>query len=124
MDFNPKDGSPEPGLAESWEFPNDTTLILRIRKGVNFHNLPPVSGREFTAADAVWNLERLRRPGATYIWKGNLEKIDKIEATDRYTVKITLKNPFGPVLFYLRGNYSAAQVMLDKEVEDPVYPQV
>lgn len=118
VDFNPADGSPVPGLVERWEFTNDTTLLLRLRQGVRFHNLSPANGREFTAADAAWNLERLRRPGATYIWKGNLEKLDKIEPIDKYTLKITLKNPFGPVLFYLRGNYSAAQVMLAKDVEE------
>lgn len=118
VNFAPRDGSPVPELAQSWEFPNDTTVILNIRKGVKFHNRPPVNGREFTASDAVWNLERIRRPGATYIWRGNLERIDKIEATDKHTVKITLKSPFAPILFYLRGNYSAAQVMLAREVEN------
>ena len=36
----------EPHLAESWEQPNDTTYIFKLRKGVRWHPKPPVNGRE------------------------------------------------------------------------------
>ncbi|MEK7873297.1 MAG: ABC transporter substrate-binding protein, partial [Chloroflexota bacterium] len=117
VDFN-DDGTARPQLAERWEFPNDKTLVLYLRKGVKFHNKPPANGREFTAQDVVWNLERIRRPGASYIWKSNLTEVDKIEAVDKYTVKITTKSVFAPILFYLRGNYTSGMTMLNKEMED------
>ncbi|MBI4308195.1 MAG: hypothetical protein HY684_05250 [Chloroflexi bacterium] len=118
LNFQPKDGSPAPELVERWDFLNDTTLVLHLRKGVKFHNKPPVNAREFTAQDVVWNLERIRRPGASYVWKSNLERLGKIEAVDKYTVRLTLKSVFAPVLFYLRGNYTANMAMIAKEVED------
>ena len=41
----------EPDLAESWTQPNDRTYVFKIRKGVRWHNKPPVNGREVTADD-------------------------------------------------------------------------
>jgi len=38
---------------------------LHIRKGVLFQNLPPLNGRELTAADVAYSLNRLiKSPGA------------------------------------------------------------
>jgi peptide/nickel transport system substrate-binding protein len=83
----------EPHLAESWERPNDTTYVFKLRKGVRWHNKPPVNGRELTADDVVYTFQR------ALTVKGNpnravFEEIDKIEALDKYTVRFTLKEPF------------------------------
>ncbi|WP_240759352.1 ABC transporter substrate-binding protein, partial [Phytoactinopolyspora endophytica] len=43
----------EPGLAESWETPDDTTYVFHLRDGVQFSN-----GRAMTADDVVGSLER------------------------------------------------------------------
>ena len=45
-------------LAESYELPDDETIIFHIRPGVHWWDKPPVNGREFTAYDAAWSLER------------------------------------------------------------------
>jgi peptide/nickel transport system substrate-binding protein len=90
----------EPDLAESWTQPNDTTFIFKLRKGVRWHNKPPVNGRELTAEDIKYTYERF------LTLKGNpnrqmLEQVEKIEALDRYTVKFTLSEPFAWFLDYL-----------------------
>ena len=36
----------EPDLAERWEEPDDTTVVFYLRRGVRWHNKPPVNGRE------------------------------------------------------------------------------
>ena len=36
----------EPDLAERWEELDDTTYVFPLRKGVKWHNKPPVNGRE------------------------------------------------------------------------------
>jgi len=83
----------EGDLAESWSQPSDTTWIFKLKKGVRWHNKPPVNGRELTAEDVKYTYERF----LTIKGNGNkpvLEMVDKIEALDRHTVKFTLSEPF------------------------------
>jgi peptide/nickel transport system substrate-binding protein len=82
----------EPDLAESWTQQNDTTYVFKLKKGVRWHNKPPVNGREFTADDVKYTYERfLTIPGNAN--KPVLEYVEKIEAVDKHTVKFTLKEP-------------------------------
>jgi len=48
----------EPDLAESWTQSSDTTYLFKLRKGVRWHNKPPVNGRELTADDVKYTYER------------------------------------------------------------------
>jgi ABC-type transport system substrate-binding protein len=48
----------EPDLAERWEAPDDTTYLFHLRKGVRWHNEPPVNGRELVAADVKFTFDR------------------------------------------------------------------
>ncbi len=78
-------------LAESWEFPDDETIIYHIRPGVHWHDKPPANGREFTAEDAAWNIERMfTSPGAylhgAYTTSGY--NPTSIKALDKYTVEV------------------------------------
>jgi peptide/nickel transport system substrate-binding protein len=50
----------EPDLAERWEEPDDTTLVFHLRRGVRWHNKPPVNGRELTAEDVKFSFERYK----------------------------------------------------------------
>jgi peptide/nickel transport system substrate-binding protein len=102
----------EPHLAESWEQPNDTTYIFKLRKGVRFHNKPPVNGRELVADDVVYTFQR------ALTVKGNpnratYEEIDRIEALDRYTVRFTMNQPFAWFL-----DSPAVTAILPKEAAD------
>ncbi|MBI4283816.1 MAG: ABC transporter substrate-binding protein, partial [Chloroflexi bacterium] len=61
-----------PQLAESWETPELGTWILKIRRGVHYALNPQseasrlMNGRELTADDVVWNINRLTKdPGGT-----------------------------------------------------------
>ena len=45
----------KPHLAESYETPDPLTIIFHLRKGVRWHNKPPMNGRELTADDIVVN---------------------------------------------------------------------
>jgi peptide/nickel transport system substrate-binding protein len=83
----------EPDLAERWEQPDDTTYLFHLRKGVRWHNKPPVNGREFTADDVKFTFTRF------LTIKGNperylLDSVDRVEAVDRYTVKFVLTEPY------------------------------
>jgi peptide/nickel transport system substrate-binding protein len=99
----------EGDLAESWTQPNETTYLFKLRRGVRWHNKPPVNGRELTADDVKYSLERFMTV------KGNsnaymLKSVDKVEATDKYTVKITTKEPFAWLLDMLASPMAVAIV--------------
>ena len=84
-DVQPGTFTVEPHLAERWEQPDDTTYIFHLRKGVKWHNKPPVNGRELVAEDVKFTYDRFLSE------KGNadrhlLEAVERIEAVDRYTV--------------------------------------
>jgi peptide/nickel transport system substrate-binding protein len=99
----------EGDLAESWTQPNETTYIFKLRRGVRWHNKPPDNGRELTAEDVRYSLERFMTV------KGNsnaymLKSVDKVEAVDKYTVKITTKEPFAWLLDMLASPMAVAIV--------------
>ncbi len=82
----------EGDLAESWERQGDNVYVFKIKRGVRWHNKPPVNGRELTAEDVRYTYDRFLKI------KGNanraiLEMVDKVEAPDKYTVKFTLREP-------------------------------
>jgi peptide/nickel transport system substrate-binding protein len=83
----------EPHLAERWEEPDDTTYIFHLRKGVKWHNKPPLNGRELVADDVKFTFDRFLREKANVL-REQLEPVDRIEVIDRYTVKFVLKEPF------------------------------
>jgi peptide/nickel transport system substrate-binding protein len=105
----------EGDLAESWSQPNETTYVFKLRRGVKWHNKPPVNGRELTADDVVYTIERFLSV------KGNanaymLKAVDRVEPVDRYTVKFTLKEPFAWLLDML-ANPIAVGIVAREAVE-------
>jgi len=83
----------EGDLAESWSQPNETTYIFKLRKGVRWHNKPPVNGRELTADDVKYTFDRfVNEKGNAY--RSMMAALDKVEVVDKYTVKMTLKEPY------------------------------
>jgi peptide/nickel transport system substrate-binding protein len=48
----------EGDLAESWTQPADNIYVFKLRKGVRWHPRPPVNGRELTAEDVRYSVER------------------------------------------------------------------
>ncbi|MEA2526318.1 MAG: peptide/nickel transport system substrate-binding protein [Thermomicrobiales bacterium] len=75
-----------PALAESYE-ETETTLTLKLRQGVKFHN-----GREVTAQDIVDNIARAKDESLGH----NLSAlfgptVESAEAIDTYTAKLTYK---------------------------------
>ncbi len=97
----------EGDLAESWTQPNETTYIFKLRKGVRWQNKPPVNGRELTADDVVYSVERFKTitgNANTYM----LSSVDKVEAPNKYTVKFTLKEPYVWFLDMLANSHAVA----------------
>jgi len=83
----------EPDLAEQWESPDDTTYIFHLRKGVKWHNKPPLNGRELVAEDVKFTYDRfMTEPGNPNRYM--LDPVERVEVVDRYTVKFLLKEPY------------------------------
>ena len=81
-------------LAESWEQPDPETTIFHIRKGVYFHDRPPVNGREMTAADVAYSFSRYLGLGYAGFEEGLMQRgvsvlreaLTSVEVPDKYTV--------------------------------------
>lgn len=85
-----------PSLATSYETKDNKTWTFRLRKGVKFHN-----GREMTAEDVKTNFEwRIKTPEGwkPLSYRSEIKYLKKVEALDRYTVRLTLDKPFSPLL--------------------------
>lgn len=78
-----------PWLAEKWEYENDVTLVVSLRKGVKFHN-----GDTLKASDVLFSLQRVRldnTPGAALVSRLDF---DKSKVIDDYTLKLVTTEPY------------------------------
>lgn len=106
-----------PGLAESWEITEDgKTYTFHLREGVLFHN-----GEELTADDVVYTFDRMLDPetkalntdildfveGAKARLDGEADTTKGLEAVDRYTLRIRLREPYAPFLAVLASPQSS-----------------
>ena len=83
----------QPELAQKWEQPSQTEYLFHLQPNVKWQNKPPVSGRPLTSDDIVWSLERARTDDPKFYSRSLLTTVDKIEAPDKATVRITTKGP-------------------------------
>src|SRR5262249_53682424 len=100
----------EGDLATSWEIPNPTTYVFRLRKGVKFHN-----GREMTADDVKYSIDRVRDPKTGAPIRDVYADVDKVETPDKYTVRLTLTRPNAALLSMMTGR--ASYVVPREEVD-------
>jgi peptide/nickel transport system substrate-binding protein len=117
--LNPEMTGWELELAESVKQIDDTTYEFKIHKGVHFHNVPPVNGRELTSEDVKYSIERV---GGMYGKKSDMKhryyfegKIKSIETPDKYTIIFKLTQPYAPFLRYIASPWCA---IVAKEVVD------
>lgn len=91
--FSQDDYQPVPHLAESWETPDDTTWVFKLREGVTFQDgndvFPEGEGRELTADDVVYSINRFLEVSTAF----TLGDIEEVAAVDRYTVRIKTAAP-------------------------------
>ncbi len=111
---SPTDFSIVPDLAEKWTISKDGKIYtFHLRRGVRFNNKPPVNAREVTAEDVKYSLERFMAKSG---FNTRFEPVTGIDVVDRYTVRVTLKDPYAPFLNHL-ANPSFC-VILPREAEE------
>lgn len=92
--FTPlEDGGVAPGLAESWKFSDDTTLRVKLKPNLTFHNGEPID-----AASVKYSFERLVNPELKSPHAGRMEQITAVKVIDPLTVEFKTKAPFAPIL--------------------------
>jgi peptide/nickel transport system substrate-binding protein len=85
-----------PQLATSYVWsPDNKTLILKLRKGVTFHD-----GEKFDAAAVKFNIERHKNLAGSNR-RGELAPVTSVDVLDELTVRMNLSAPFSPLLAVL-----------------------
>jgi len=111
----PNDFEVTEDLAESWQINDPTTYTFKLRPGVRFHDIAPVSGRALDAQDVVYSFDRFM---SISTYKGNVTPvIDKVEAPDAATVVIKLKKPDADFLNILADGLTSTVYVFPKEAE-------
>jgi oligopeptide transport system substrate-binding protein len=125
MDYEPGSTKLRADLAESYDIaPDGLTYTFKLRHGVKFHN-----GRELTADDVVYSLNRTtnpktQSPGASFYHSikgyddaaaGKADHLAGVTAPDPYTVKFELANPDATFLHEMALNF--ASVVAKEDVE-------
>ena len=91
-------------LAKEWQVSEDNrTWTFKLHEGVKFHN-----GKELTSVDVKATFDRLLDPGSGLVTRSLVAPFEKVDVIDKYTVAITTKQPYGPMMALL----SNAQVAI------------
>ena len=84
--------------AESWENPDSLTYIIHLRQGMRFQDKPPVNGREVTADDVKYSIDRMMGLGefaevgpTPYVGLTAWGAVESVEVVDKYTLILHLK---------------------------------
>lgn len=88
----------KPWLCESYEYEDDETIILNIRKGVKFHN-----GDELKASDVLFTFKRIIENKLCAMVEVSKLLIDQCEALDDYTLKLVTDGPVSTQLKLLES---------------------
>jgi peptide/nickel transport system substrate-binding protein len=89
LHVDPRDDEVMYDHASSYEQPDEITLLLKLNPGIYFHNGNPVA-----AADVVASFERFRDNPLVTDKTWHRTVLERIEAVDPTTVRITLKRPY------------------------------
>jgi peptide/nickel transport system substrate-binding protein len=105
--FSSGDQKFNPIFAERFEQPDPTTVTFTLRKGVKFHNVDPVNGREQTAQDVLYSFERFRDLPQAQNNDFFKTVVAKMEVVDPYTFRLTTKAPYAETLSEIGGSQKA-----------------
>ena len=109
---------PKPQLAQRWEHnANSSVWTFHLVRGAKFHN-----GREVTADDVVFSIERLLDPKTASRGMKALGPIKKVSARDRHTVVFELEGPYADLPLQLGNTFAriVAKENLEKIGREPI----
>jgi len=105
-----------PWLAESWEMSEDgKTWTFDLRRDVRWHD-----GQPFTAEDVAFTFAYIREHASEISWSGEIAKVERAEAIDEHTARLTLSDPIAGPHSNLFGSVPIIPKHLWEGIEDPV----
>jgi peptide/nickel transport system substrate-binding protein len=96
----------EPDMLTSYELVDKAGLemVFKLRPGIKTHNKPPLNGRIYTAKDVAFSIQRKagkldpKTAQSKYARVAQFDGLDKAEAVDDVTVKLTFHTPNGSIM--------------------------
>src|SRR5207247_1261889 len=78
-------------------------MVFKLRPGIKTYNRAPVNGRVFTAKDAAYSLMRKAgkidpKAASKYARIAQYDGLEKAEAVDDVTIKLTFSRPNGSIM--------------------------
>jgi peptide/nickel transport system substrate-binding protein len=95
---NLETGEYEPLLATGWEWIDNVTMELELRKGVTFHD-----GTSFGSEDFVYTVNHVAAEDSGVLTPANVNWMKSAEALGPHRVRLHLSKPFPAGLAYLAG---------------------
>lgn len=86
---------PEPALAIEWAKQDATTYIIKLREDVKWSD-----GTDFTSEDVRYTIDRLKMDTPS-IYGTNVQYVERVDAVDKTTIKITLAKEIPFFEYYL-----------------------
>ncbi|HVN71439.1 MAG TPA: ABC transporter substrate-binding protein, partial [Desulfomonilia bacterium] len=101
-----------PWLAESWEFLDDVTVIMKLRKGVMFHD-----GSAFNAQSFKYQMDWIMDRDNVAWTRAWIEPLKSVEVVDEYTLKWHFKRPWGAFLGTMASvpGYAVSGMALERD---------
>jgi peptide/nickel transport system substrate-binding protein len=111
-----------PEMMESWEFSGDGLQVtFKMRKGVKFHNKPPVNGRLMDTEDVLFSWQRFSETGTDRRFLSNAANPDapvlSVEAPDDETIVFNLQEPVVFLLPALTPAQTGKPSIIPKETD-------
>ena len=98
----PATGEVEPYLAQSWEQPEPTRLVLKLRANAVWEDRPPTSKRTIDADDVLFSWKKfatqaVARRDLVKLPDNPSAPVDSVEAIDKSTIAFKLAYPYAPL---------------------------
>ncbi len=103
LNANKQDYKLQPSLVEAWEVKSPTEIVLKVRKGVFFHEKGTTNGREMDARDIAYSLNRHaalldKEKVGLYPRRTNFRYMTEAVAVDNSNVQLKMSAPNSAIL--------------------------
>jgi peptide/nickel transport system substrate-binding protein len=104
-------------LAESWNVsPDGLQITFNLRRGVKWHD-----GVEFTADDVLFTYRTVIDPKIPTPYSSNYGPVEKVEILDKYTVRVSYKEPYAPALESWGMGIIPKHILDGKDISSEIY---